>query len=66
MPINFTPFRNFVDPVSDKLVLTPLPVIIIIIIIIIIIFIINTLFEIGKIYMALQKIYSPIYTNLKK
>ena len=65
MPINFTPFRNFVDPVSDKLVLTPLPVIIIIIIIIII-FIINTLFEIGKVYMALQKIYSPIYTNLKK
>ena len=64
MPINFTPFRNFVDPVSDKLVLTPLPVIIIIIIIII--FIINTLFEIGKVYMALQKIYSPIYTNLKK
>ena len=59
MPINFTPFRNFVDPVSDKLVLTPLPATIIIIII-------NTLFEIGKIYMALQKIYSPIYTNLKK
>ena len=59
MPINFTPLRNFVDPVSDKLVLTPLPATIIIIII-------NTLFEIGKIYMALQKIYSPIYTNLKK
>ena len=32
-------------------------------IIVIIIIIINTLFEIGKIYIALQKIYSLIYTN---
>ena len=30
---------------------------------IIIIIIINTLFEIGKIYIALQEIYSLIYTN---
>ena len=34
-----------------------------IIIIIIIIIIISTLFEIGKIYIAQQKIYSVIYTN---
>ena len=43
-----------------------LPIIIIIIlmiIIIIIIIIINTLFEIGKIYIALQKIDSLIYTS---
>ena len=32
-------------------------------IIIMIIIIISTLFEIGKIYIALQKIYSVIYTN---
>ena len=31
--------------------------------IIVIIIIINTLFEIGKIYIALQKIYNLIYTN---
>ena len=31
----------------------------------IIIIIINTLFEIGKVYIALQKIYSLIYTNQK-
>ena len=40
-----------------------LPIIIIIMIIIIIIIIINTLFEIGKIYIALQKIDSLIYTS---
>ena len=34
-----------------------------IIIIIIIIIIINTLFEIGKIYIALPKIYTLIYTS---
>ena len=38
-------------------------IIIIIIIIIVIIIIINTLFEIEKIYIALQKHYSLIYTN---
>ena len=36
---------------------------IIIFTIIIIIIIISTLFEIGKIYIAQQKIYSVIYTN---
>ena len=40
-----------------------LPIIIIILMIIIIIIIINTLFEIGKIYIALQKIDSLIYTS---
>ena len=38
-------------------------IIIIVIIIVIIIIIISTLFEIGKIYIAQQKIYSVIYTN---
>ena len=38
-------------------------IIIVVIIIVIIIIIISTLFEIGKIYIAQQKIYSVIYTN---
>ena len=41
----------------------PIIIIILMIIIIIIIIIINTLFEIGKIYIALQKIDSLIYTS---
>ena len=38
-------------------------IIIIIIVVVVIIIIINTLFEFGKIYIALQKIYGLIYTN---